>query len=57
MVLILDEFEAWVTIDGQKVQEYQCTKSGSVLQCFIPSEAGKVLEIPTCIDHTSYNLP
>lgn len=56
MVLILDEFEAWVTIDGQKVEEYQCTKTGSVLQCFIPSEADKVLEIPTCIDYTFYTI-
>lgn len=53
MVLFLDEFEAWVTIDGQKVEEYQCTKTDSVLQCFIPSEAGKVHEIPTYIDNTS----
>ncbi|KAE9399449.1 hypothetical protein BT96DRAFT_789479, partial [Gymnopus androsaceus JB14] len=45
MVLHLDEFEAWVTIEGQKTEEYQCTKSASVLQCYIPSQAGKKFQV------------
>ncbi|KAF9058942.1 hypothetical protein BDP27DRAFT_1239749 [Rhodocollybia butyracea] len=47
MVLFLDEFSAWVTIDGQELQEYrpQHKPKKNLLACWIASVAGKNFQI------------
>ncbi|KAJ3888125.1 hypothetical protein GG344DRAFT_54323 [Lentinula edodes] len=47
MMLFLEEFEAWVTIDGQHAEEYQWQyiPKQKLVQCWIASEVGKPFQI------------
>ncbi|KAJ3909105.1 hypothetical protein F5879DRAFT_934690, partial [Lentinula edodes] len=47
MMLFLEEFEAWVTIDGRHAEEYQWQyiPKQKLVQCWIASEVGKPFQI------------
>ncbi|KAK7443240.1 hypothetical protein VKT23_015838 [Stygiomarasmius scandens] len=41
----LDNYSAWVSVDGNPLQEYETTTEGSVVTCWISSEVGKNFEV------------
>ncbi|EEB91394.1 hypothetical protein MPER_10249, partial [Moniliophthora perniciosa FA553] len=49
----IDEFSAWVTVGGQKAQEYgvEVSEADKTVTCWIPSEEGKTFEV--CWDDSS----